>query len=472
MPPTFMLSSSLTCRSLRIVPRGAVWLLACLLTLTLYAAPEGNKRTALVIGNQRYENEVGPLRNTTNDAKAVAQTLRGLGFSVIERHDVTRDQLLRAVDDFRKTLAGSEVALFYYAGHGISVAGANYLVPLRSGFDPKDADDITLRMLAETRLFNAEQAVADMSAAGAACNLVILDACRNTPLARDTRSRGWTGSGGLTEMTPPAGSLIAFATDAGHTAFDGEGVNGLYTEELLKHLRTPGLTIEQVFKRTRAGVLQRSGGGQVPAEYSRLVGDDIYLAGVRVPAPTVDHSSEIPAASVSLPTEADVQKLAAAGNAKDCVSALQSIAREKGRGDYALAPLAALLEGVKEDLRDASAPSPKVIAAAETCELILQALPECLPLDHPRAASLAAQAYNRRGDALLLLGQPEEAIKAFDAAQPLAPDDAYILYNRGRAHLALGNKEAAKVDFTAASDSRFDQPKARKLALQALEKVE
>ena len=469
-----MRASSFTSQSLQIVPRGAVWLLACFLTVTLWAEPVKNTRTALVIGNQRYETAVGPLRNTGNDAKAVARTLRGLGFSVIERQDVTRDQLLRAVDDFRKTLEGAEVALFYYAGHGISVAGANYLVPLKSGFDPEGADEITLRMLAETRLFNAEQAVADMSAAGAACNIVILDACRNTPLTRDTRSRGWTGSGGLSEMTPPAGSLIAFATDAGHTAFDGEGVNGLYTEELLKHLRTPGLTIEQVFKRTRAGVLQRSGGGQVPAEYSRLVGDDIYLAGLRAAvAPAREVVLAEPAAPTAppLPTEADAQKLAAGGQAKECVAALQKIAQEKGRGDYALAPLTTLLDGVKEDLRNATAPSPKVIAAAETCELVLQALSECLPLDHPRAASLAAQACNRRGDALLLLGQPEAAIKAFDAAQPLDPDDAYILYNRGRAHLALGDKDSAKADFAAAADPRFDQPKARKLAQQALGEV-
>jgi uncharacterized caspase-like protein len=162
----------------------------------------------------------------------------------MERHDVTRDQLIRAVAEFRKTLPGSEVAILYYAGHGISVAGSNYLIPLKSGFDPEGADEVTLRMLAETRLFNAEQAVADMSAAGARCNLVILDACRNTPLARTARTRSAAGKAGLTEMTPPAGSLIAFATDAGRTAYDGDGTNGLYTEELLKNMRTPGLTID------------------------------------------------------------------------------------------------------------------------------------------------------------------------------------------------------------------------------------
>ncbi len=142
-----------------------------------------------MIGNARYEPAVGKLRNTDNDAKAVAGTLRALGFAVIEKHNVTRDQLLRLVDEFQKTLPGAQIAVFYYAGHGISVDGANYLIPLKSGFNPQGAERTTLRMLAETHLFNAEQAVADMNAGGARCNLVILDACRNTPIARtSTRS--------------------------------------------------------------------------------------------------------------------------------------------------------------------------------------------------------------------------------------------------------------------------------------------
>lgn len=237
-------------------------------------------RTALVIGNAKYEAAVGPLRNSGNDAKLVATTLRALNFSVIERQNVSRDQLLQAVLEFRKTLSGAQVALFFYAGHGISVAGANYLIPLKSGFSPEQGDAAALRMLAETRLFNVEQAVADMSTGGAACNIIILDACRTNILSKTSRTRGFATEEGLAEMAPPAGSLIAFATDSGQTALDGAGPNGLYTEELLKHMQTPGITIEQVFKRTRAAVIERSKGEQIPAEYSRLVGEDIYLAGM------------------------------------------------------------------------------------------------------------------------------------------------------------------------------------------------
>jgi hypothetical protein len=256
------------------------------------------------------------------------------------------------------------VALFYYAGHGVSVAGSNYLIPIKSGYQPDHADDGTLRMLAETKLFNAEQVVAEMSAAGGACNLVILDACRNTPVARNPRNRDASDRGGLTEMKPPAGSLIAFATDPGHTAGDGEGANGLYTGELLKFLQTPGLTLEQVFKRTRAGVMERSNGAQIPAEYSRLIGDDIYLAGpaALVPPPIPGPPKAEP---VNVPTPRAINQLAAAGRVTACIEALRIATSANGRGEFAAAPVDSLLESAKEQLKEITGPSPQVETAME-----------------------------------------------------------------------------------------------------------
>lgn len=424
---------------------------------------------ALVIGNAKYEAAVGPLRNSVNDAKAIAKTLRGLGFSVTEEHNVSRDELLEAVSAFRTRIKDAEVALFYYAGHGVSVAGSNYLIPIKSGYQPDGADEVTLRMLAETKLFNAEQAVAEMAAAGGRCNLVILDACRNTPLARNPRVRDATNPGGLTEMKPPAGSLIAFSTDAGRTAQDGDGANGLYTAELLKHLRTPGLTIEQVFKRTRAGVMDQSDGGQIPAEYSRLIGEDIYLAGPASPATPPPVAESVPKAEpVTPPSPGEIHKLAAAGRVAECIEALRLKASAEGPGDYAAAPLDGLLETAKEDLEEATGPSPRVETAMTTCGLVLDAIRDCLPPDHPRKGALTAKAQNRRGDCLLLLGRVEEALPAYNLAIELAPEDSYPVFNRGRAHLALGHKDEAKADFTTASQTRFNQPKARKLALKAL----
>jgi tetratricopeptide (TPR) repeat protein len=440
--------------------RGVSMILAILLP---FAAASAGSRTALVIGNDRYEPAAGSLRNSGNDARAVGKALKALGFAVIERHDIGRDQLLKAMSDFRKTLPGSEVALFYYAGHGLSLDGANYLVPIKSGFQNDVVDDVALRLEAETHLVNAEQVVADMNSAGAGCNIIILDACRNTPLARRAATRALATRGGLAEMTPPAGSLIAFATDAGRVAFDGDGANGLYTEELLKHLLTPGLTIEQVFKRTRAGVLKRSDGGQLPAEYSRLVGEDIYLAGpAPEPPPRV-----IAAASPSPEPVADPMALAKAGRTKETLAMLRASPTGPEKPDAAAA-IGILLEKVKDDLKDAKGPSSRVVLAESSCALIIEALPDLVTGDDSRNADLSAKAHNRRGDALLLLGRPREALAQFDLAQPLAPDDPYILFNRGRAHLALGEKDAARADFTAAADPKFDRPVARKLASDAL----
>jgi tetratricopeptide (TPR) repeat protein len=164
----------------------------------------------------------------------------------------------------------------------------------------------------------------------------------------------------------------------------------------------------------------------------------------------------------------DAAKFAASGHAKECVEMLDTLSRQKGPGDYAEAPLSILLEGVKGDLKNATVPSSKVVTALATCELVLRAIPECLPRDDPRASELSAKAQNRRGDALLLLGRAKESLEACNAAIALTPDDAYIRYNRGRANLALGDAEAARSDFKAASAPAIKQPGARKLAAQAL----
>ncbi|MES2596241.1 MAG: caspase family protein [Verrucomicrobiota bacterium] len=431
-------------------------------------------RTALVIGNAKYEPTAGPLRNTVNDARAVAAVLKSLGFSVELAENVTRDELLKALLKFRATVAGKEVALFYFAGHGITVAGSNYLLPIKSGYQPEGADDVTLRLMAETRLFNVEQAVADLKSGGAQCNLVILDACRTTALARTGRTRDASGTpGGLTEMKPPAGSLIAFATDAGQTALDGAGTNGLYTEELLRHMRTPGLTIEQVFTRTRAAGLERSSGQQIPAEYSRLVGEDVYLAGAAVAEPTMPSLKPAPA---PVPVKAEpvvsprlgeeMLKLAKQRRDAECIEAMKLLGQAKGMGvsDQIVEGFQILLDRVKDALKKPELKDSDAKAALQTCDGVIAALPECLPATHPKSNEFLAKAHNRRGDALLVLGLADEALEAFNAAQPLAPDDAYVLYNRARAHIALGDADNARVDLQAAIDPKFRQPVARELA--------
>ena len=442
-----------------------------LVALSGFAAPSSKKRTALVVGNSHYEATIGPLRNPIHDAKAMAKTLKSLGFEVLERHDLNRDQLLKAVDLFRKTLPGAEVGLFYYAGHGISIQGSNYLIPLKSGFTTEGADAQTLRMQAETRLFNAEQAVADMSASGATCNLIILDACRTNALAQIVRTRSLTSRGGLSEMTPPAGSLIAFSTDAGQTALDGTGVNGLYTGELIQRIQTPGLTVEQVFKRTRASVMALSEGKQLPAEYSRLVGDDIYLAGKVEPSDQLIRSELCKALPVGspVPTASELQVQATNADPELCLKTLQSLAQNQGQGEYAIVPISTLLVRVKNQLAKASPGSKEATTVESICTKILEIIPMCLPPGKPETVQLTAKAFNRRGDALLLLGRSEEALSAFNEALRLTPEDPYIVYNRGVAYEKMGNPAAAKADFIQATAPRFRKSEAYKLAQKALE---
>jgi uncharacterized caspase-like protein len=444
-----------------------VWRIAATGTVAVAAEPVPATRVALVIGNSRYEPAIGALHNPGNDARAMAKTLRTLGFTVIEKHNLKRDELLTAMVQFRAKLRGAEVGLFYFAGHGISVNGSNYLVPIKSGYSPDSLSAIDLRLLAETKLFNAEQAVADMTQTGAGCNLVILDACRSTPIARNPQTRDVSSPGGLAEMNPPAGSLIAFATDAGHTANDGVGANSIYTQELVKHLLTPGLTIEQVFKRTRAGVMERSGGSQMPAEYSRLIGEDIFLAGQTSAKPA---ESPKPSESTNpiAPTLAEINRLAAAGDAAECIEALHTAVRSRGPSDHYATPLATLLEHVKISLRDPNTAADNAPEALQTCHLVLSALSDYLPARHPDHATLSAKAWNRQGDALLLLHRPQEALAAFNSAAELDPSDGYILYNRGRAYLALKQKDEARADFTTAAGTKFRKSGVHKLAIEAL----
>ena len=147
---------------------------------------------------------------------------------------------------------------------------------------------------------------------------------------------------------------------------------------------------------------------------------------------------------------------------------MRRASRSRGPNRSAAAPLDALLGYVKESLRDPKTAAPNAAKALETCDLVLSAAGDCLPADYPERSTLTATAHSRRGDALLLLGRPEDALAAFNAAAALTPDNAYVIYNRGCALLALDRKDEAKADFTTASGAKYKRTGARKLALEAL----
>lgn len=234
---------------------------------TLADIYKDEKRYALVIGNSQYPKEIGVLKNPVNDATDVAKELENSNFEVQLLTNATYGQMRAAMLRFKEKVdAGQKdktVALFYYAGHGLQQEDENYLVPVDASLEY--ADDISRFCFPVQRMV-----LTNMERSNSRMNIVILDACRNNPFPALTRS---LGDQGLTEMKRARGSFIAYATAPGSVASDGTGRNGLYTQELLKALKKPAFTIEQVFKEVRQNVLRLSGDRQNTWDSSNIVGE-------------------------------------------------------------------------------------------------------------------------------------------------------------------------------------------------------
>ena len=215
-------------------------------------------RTALVIGNANYSQ--GKLNNPVNDANDIATALREVGFEVILLTDADLRKMEEALEQLGSNLKRGGVGLFYYAGHGVQVDGENYLIPLGSQINR--AQDVRYEAFPVGKVLGA------MEDAGNDLNIVVLDACRDNPYARQWRST----QRGLALVQSATGTLIAYATKPGGLTEDGNGRNGTYTSHLLKHIRTPDLDVELMFKRVREGVLQETNRQQIPWESSSLIG--------------------------------------------------------------------------------------------------------------------------------------------------------------------------------------------------------
>ena len=236
------------------------------------------RRVALVIGNGAYAH-VKTLPNPPNDARAIARSLRDIGFTVSEGLDLDRDTMQTTIHDFLREAARSQIAVVYYAGHGVQVDGRNYLVP------------VDIEFKAGARMIDA---MVDMDTIMAGLddqirtNILILDACRNNPMAPQVASagpsRGIEAGSGLAAPTSlgsgstlGAGTLIAFATAPGQVALDGEGANSPFSAALTRHVGTPGLEVQQMLTRVRAEVVAATKGKQVPWSNSSLLGE-VHLA--------------------------------------------------------------------------------------------------------------------------------------------------------------------------------------------------
>lgn len=233
--------------------------------LAVPAAVAG-ERIALVIGNGAYLN-TSPLPNPPSDAGLMARTLQEAGFAVTTLIDADQATMKRALLDFGRSLRGPDIeaGLFFYAGHGVQVAGQNYLVPVNASITSEDEIDL--------EGINVNDFLRVMNSSNSEINIVILDACRNNPFARSFRAV----SRGLAPVDAPKGTLIAYATAPGDVALDGRGNNSPYTLALSEAISTGGgETIESVFKTTRRNVLEATGDQQVPWETSSVTGDFFF----------------------------------------------------------------------------------------------------------------------------------------------------------------------------------------------------
>jgi Caspase domain/Putative peptidoglycan binding domain len=240
----------------------------------LIAAPaaQADKRVAFVVGNGAYKN-VAQLPNPPIDAKAMASVLRNVGFEVVEGTNLTRETMTERLLDFGKRAQSADVAVFFYAGHGIAISGTNYLLPI-------DAD---IKSEMDVKLGNAINidVTLDQTMGDAKVKLVFLDACRDNPFAAKIKSNSSTRSvsvqQGLAEMKSGEGTLIAFATGPGQTALDGqEGTNSPFTRALIAHITQPGVEIQQAMTEVRAQVNEETSKGQLPWGHTNLIGS-VYL---------------------------------------------------------------------------------------------------------------------------------------------------------------------------------------------------
>jgi hypothetical protein len=271
--------------------RLALWLLALAVSLGLSASPaQAERRVALVIGNSAYEHAPA-LRNPGSDAPAIAAALEGLGFTVLTGLDLRKTDTDRMLREFAAALGAGDIALFYYAGHGLQVDGRNYVVPVDARLAtendlPFEAVDLAL--------------VLSLMERQSRTTLVFLDACRDNPLAQNlARSMGAARSTavgrGLAIAESGIGTLLVYATQPGNVALDGEGAHSPFTAALLDYIAAPEIEIRQMLSRVRNAVLTATDGRQVPWDHSSLIRDFFFAARTAAVSP-LDAVTEAPGA--------------------------------------------------------------------------------------------------------------------------------------------------------------------------------
>jgi uncharacterized caspase-like protein len=297
------------------------WALAAAAFLFASGPAFAEKRVALVLGNSAYQN-VAPLANPVNDGARIAATLKEAGFDVVDsRRDLAAAETRRALRDFADRARDADIAVVYYAGHGIEVDGGNYLIPVDARLE-RDTDIYDEGLSLDRILIAIEPAKK--------LRLVILDACRDNPFSRTMkRTVASRAIGqGLAKVEPTSPNvLIAYSAKAGSTAADGDGKNSPFTAALSQHLTKPGLDVRRAFGFVRDEVLKTTGNKQEPFVYGSLGGEDVPL----VPAPRQAVTPATPAPSAQAEARRDYELALQIGNK----SALNAFLAQYPDGFYA-----------------------------------------------------------------------------------------------------------------------------------------
>ena len=251
--------------------RSIVWGLTLAAAWCLLGGPAlAEKRVALVIGNAGYD-KVARLPNPANDAALVADTLKAAGFDDVSlRRDLKINEMRRALRDFVDKSRDADVAVIYYAGHGIEVAGTNYLIPIDAELSASThVDDEAIPL---ERILSKVEGAKKL-------RLVILDACRENPFVAKMASNSSTRSvgRGLARVEPEGGVLVSYSAKDGQVAQDGDGANSPFAQALLDHLSEPGLEINMLFRKVRDDVRSKTGGQQEPFTYGSLPAEAMYF---------------------------------------------------------------------------------------------------------------------------------------------------------------------------------------------------
>jgi uncharacterized caspase-like protein len=379
-----------------------------------------DKRVALVLGNSAYQN-VAPLTNPVNDGTVMAATLKDAGFDIVDfRRDLPAAETRRALRDFADHARDADIAVVYYAGHGIEVDGGNYLIPVDAKLE-RDTD-VYDEALSLDRILIAIEPVRKL-------RLVILDACRDNPFAKSMkRTVASRAIGqGLAKVEPTSPNmLIAYSAKAGSTAADGDGKNSPFTIALSKHLTTPGLDVRRAFGFVRDDVLKSTGNRQEPFVYGSLGGEDVPLvaAPVRTAAP-----APAPAPNPHAEARRDYELALQVGNK----SALNAFLAQYPDGFYASLAKLQLEKIAAEETR---------VAATEKARLAEQERARLVAEGAQKAQQAKADADARAA---------EQARRAAEKAKQTAQDQAAAAEQK-RAAAETATDKAAAAPATADKD--------------------